>query len=320
MRGQFCFQAVSGSQQRKPDQCPLTCAASRDPLAGSLAILSVPSPMTEPLRTPAPRPGSAWRERWHDIIFEADTREGKLFDVVLLVAICISIVAVSLDSVADIAKTYRVPLHITEWVLTVFFTIEYILRLMVVRRPLAYARSFFGIVDLLAVLPTYLSFFFTGSHALLVIRAFRLLRIFRIFKAARYVTELNALMRALKDTRHKIAVFLFTVLTAVLIMGTLLYVVEGADAGFTSIPRSVYWAIVTMTTVGYGDIAPQTPLGQLIAACAMILGYGLIIIPIGLFAVELAQGPAVTTTHCSSCSREGHAPDAIYCKYCGEKL
>lgn len=266
--------------------------------------------------------GHSWRARWHDIIFEADTPAGKAFDVALLVTISISVLAVAAESVEGIALRFGPELRALEWVLTILFTLEYVLRLMVVERPAAYARSFFGVVDLLAVLPTYLSLFFVGTHALAVIRALRLLRIFRIFKAARYVSEMNAMLVAFRKTRHKILVFVFVVLCSVLIMGTLLYVIEGEASGFDNIPRSVYWAIVTMTTVGYGDIAPQTPLGQFIAAAAMVLGYGLIIIPTGLFAVELAQSTheGVSTEHCTRCSLEGHDVDARYCKRCGSRL
>ena len=263
-----------------------------------------------------------WRKRWHDIIFEADTPAGKAFDVALLATISISVLAVAAESVSGIAARYGAELRILEWILTILFTIEYLLRLLVVKRPAAYARSFFGVVDLLAVLPTYLSLFFGGTQALAVIRALRLLRVFRIFKAARYVSEMNAMMVAFRKTRHKILVFVFVVLCSVLIMGTLLYVIEGEESGFDNIPRSVYWAIVTMTTVGYGDIAPQTPLGQFIAAAAMVLGYGLIIIPTGLFAVELAQSTqeGVSTEHCTRCSLEGHDADARFCKRCGSRL
>lgn len=263
-----------------------------------------------------------WRRRWHDIIFEADSPSGKAFDIALLATISISVLAVAAESVSGIATRFGPELRVLEWTLTILFTLEYVLRLLVVERPATYARSFYGLVDLMAVLPTYLSLFFGGTQALAVIRALRLLRVFRIFKAARYVSEMNALMVAFRKTRHKILVFVFVVLCSVLIMGTLLYVIEGEASGFDNIPRSVYWAIVTMTTVGYGDIAPQTPLGQFIAAAAMVLGYGLIIIPTGLFAVELAHSTqeGVSTEHCSRCSLEGHDADARYCKRCGSRL
>ena len=273
------------------------------------------------LHTPEPAQTDDWRRRWHRVVFEAQTPTGRAFDVLILVCIVVSVLAVALESVDSVAARYGTALKVLEWALTIFFTVEYILRLFLVHKPTAYARSFFGVVDLLAILPTYISLFFTGTQALVVIRALRLLRIFRIFKAARYVHELNALTLAFHRTRAKILVFIFVVLCAVLIMGTLLYVIEGADSGFTSIPRSVYWAIVTMTTVGYGDIAPQTAPGQFLAAMAMVFGYGLIIIPTGLFAVEFAQtAKAVSSHHCRHCAREGHEADAVYCKYCGEEL
>jgi voltage-gated potassium channel len=227
-----------------------------------------------------------------------------------------------LESIAPIRAAHGTELRAAEWVFTLLFTVEYVLRLACVRRPLAYASSFFGVVDLLAVLPTYVSLVLPGTQALVVVRAVRLLRIFRIFKIARYVHELAALVRAVRATRAKIAVFLFAILSATLVLGTAMYVVEGEASGFTSIPRAVYWAIVTVTTVGYGDLAPRSPLGQALAALAMVLGYSLIIIPTGIFSAELIQvaraGP--TTRACPACSREGHDADAEHCKYCGEKL
>jgi voltage-gated potassium channel len=264
----------------------------------------------------------SWRDRLHEIIFEADTPAGKAFDIALLVAILLSVAAVVLESVEPIAERYGRILRIAEWVFTALFTVEYVLRLISVRRPLAYATSFFGIVDLLAVIPTYLSLFIAGAQSLLVIRALRLLRIFRILKIARYVGEVTALVNALKATRAKITVFLMAVLTLVLIMGTAMYVVEGKEHGFTSIPRGMYWAIVTVTTVGYGDLAPRTPFGQALASIAVLLGYSLIIIPTGIFSVELIQHKkqGVTTQACPDCSREGHDVDAVYCKHCSARL
>ena len=264
-----------------------------------------------------------WRARMHEIIFEADTPTGKAFDVALLVAIVLSVLAVVLESVEAIDVRFGTLLRAAEWFFTVLFTIEYVLRLISVRRPAAYAMSFLGVVDLLAVLPTYLSVFVPGSHSLLVIRALRLLRIFRVFKVTRYVGEVTALVSAIRATRAKITVFLFAVMTVVLIMGAAMYVIEGAASGFTSIPRSMYWAIVTVTTVGYGDIAPQTPLGQTVAAVTTLLGYSLIIIPTGIFSTELARmqfDRVITTQNCPSCTREGHDRDALHCKYCGAVL
>jgi voltage-gated potassium channel len=230
-----------------------------------------------------------WRERLHAIIFEADTPAGKAFDLVLMVAIVLSVVAVVLESVAEIRERYLVWLRVAEWTFTLLFTVEYVVRLAAVRKPLGYARSFFGVVDLLSIIPTYLSLVVAGAQSLIVIRSLRLLRVFRVLKVARYLSELDSLVTAVKATRAKITVFLLTVLTLVLIMGTAMYVIEGETSGFDNIPRGVYWAIVTVTTVGYGDIAPRTVLGQIIAAAAMIVGYSLIIIPTGIFSVELVQ-------------------------------
>jgi len=267
-------------------------------------------------------PQAPWRERMHEVIFEADTPAGRTFDLALLVAISLSVLAVILESVAGIRQRYGAGLRAVEWIFTILFTVEYVLRLLSVRRPLRYAFSFFGIVDLLAILPTYLSLVVAGTQTLLVIRALRLLRIFRVLKIARYLTELSALVQAVRATRTKITVFVMVVMILVLIMGSAMYVVEGAESGFTSIPRGIYWAIVTVTTVGYGDIAPRTVLGQVIAAVAMLMGYSLIIIPTGIFSTELARATAkpVTTQNCPACLREGHDLDATHCKYCGEKL
>jgi len=262
------------------------------------------------------------RERLHEIIFEADTPMGKAFDVALLVAIFLSILAVMLESVAAIREQYGAALRAVEWFFTILFTIEYVLRLISVRRPLRYATSFLGIVDLLSILPTYLSLFVAGTQSLLVIRSLRLLRIFRVLKVVHFMHEVTALTTAIRNSRVKIIVFLMAVLTIVLIMGSAMYVIEGEAGGFTSIPRGMYWAIVTVTTVGYGDIAPTTVLGQIVAAVAMVLGYSLIIIPTGIFSMELvhASRKAVTTQNCPECLREGHDKDAEYCKFCSAKL
>lgn len=272
---------------------------------------------------PEPPHLSDWRLRLHDIIFEADTPLGKLFDVTLLWFIGFSVLAVMLESVASINAEFGVYLRVAEWFFTIYFTIEYLLRILIVWRPLSYIFSFYGIVDLLAILPTYLSLFFFDTHYLLMIRALRLLRVFRVFKLGRYVSEAQVLRDALTASRPKITVFLGSVLTLVLVMGALMYLIEGEENGFTSIPRSIYWAIVTMTTVGYGDIAPRTPLGQGLAAILMILGYGIIAIPTGIVSAELARKPgeAKVSTHCClECSREGHDTDAGFCKYCGAKF
>ncbi len=281
---------------------------------------SAPSPGTE---APDHRAAS-WRHKLHEIIFEADTFAGKTFDVLLLLAILISVGAVVLDSVKEVRLEWGRTLLRIEWAFTALFAVEYLLRLLCVRRPLRYATSFFGVVDLLAILPTFFGLVLTGSQSLLVVRTLRLIRVFRIFKLGHHVRETQALLHALKETRTKITVFLVVVLTLVLILGSTMHLIEGGnpESGFTSIPRSLYWAVVTMTTVGYGDIAPRTIAGQTVAALAMILGYTIIVVPTGIFSVEVikAYKGEVTTRACPSCSREGHDGDAVHCKYCGERL
>ena len=263
-----------------------------------------------------------FRHHLHEIIFEADTAIGKGFDVVLIFSIVVSVVLAMLDSVAAIQAVYGRWLYIGEWVFTLLFTVEYLLRLFCVQRPLLYARSFFGVVDLLAILPTYLSVILPGGQYFIIIRVLRLLRIFRVFKLVQFLSEARLLLAALRASFRKIAVFLFTVMTLLIIFGALMYVVEGAANGFTSIPRSVYWAIVTMTTVGYGDISPQTDFGQALAAIIMIIGYGIIAVPTGIVTVELSQAVhrGVSTQACPACGSEGHDKDAKFCKYCGEGL
>lgn len=276
-------------------------------------------------RMAVPEQGSrlkGWRARGHEVIFEADTPAGKLFDVVLILTILISVVVVSLESVPEIQIRYGSELRTAEWVITVLFTIEYILRLMCVGRPLAYATSFFGVIDLLAILPTYISVLVPGAQALTVVRVLRLLRIFRVLKLVQYVSEARSLNKALRASWKKIFVFLFAVLMVVVIVGSLMYLIEGPANGFDSIPRSIYWAVVTLTTVGYGDIAPGTPLGQFLSMCVMILGYGIIAVPTGIVTSELVRNDHVTisTQSCPSCSAEGHDADARHCKYCGSDL
>lgn len=272
--------------------------------------------------TQTARRGSKWRIVLYEIIFEADTKAGRLFDVVLIVSILLSVLAVMLDSVSVLQGKYGSFLYGVEWFFTILFSIEYILRLSCVERPVRYARSFFGIVDLLAVIPTYLSLFLPGTQYLLVIRILRVLRIFRVFKLVQYIGEARILMQALRASRRKIIVFLFTVLTLVVIFGSLMYLIEGAENGFTSIPRSIYWAIVTLTTVGYGDISPKTNIGQAIAAIIMILGYGIIAVPTGIVTVELSRIPEqkAATRTCRKCGAGNHDNDAVYCKYCGTKF
>ncbi|MBA61726.1 MAG: ion transporter [Planctomycetaceae bacterium] len=266
-----------------------------------------------------------WRFRWHEIIFEADTPKGKAFDVGLLIAIVISVIIVMLQSVSAIEERFGAILNITEWTITIGFSIEYALRIACVRQPFRYIFSFWGIVDLLSVLPTYMGLIIPGSQSFSVVRVLRLIRVFRIFKLNNYIQESRVLLEALKAARPKIIVFLLVVMSLILVMGTTVYVIENLfseKTQFTSIPKSIYWAIVTITTVGYGDIAPQTIPGQTIAAIAMILGYAIIIVPSGIFSVEIiAASKAQTNTQvCLTCTKEGHDDDAMYCKYCGSKL
>lgn len=266
--------------------------------------------------------GPGWRARWHEVIFEADTPAGKNFDVVLLFLILLSVIAVSLESVRAIRESYGPAVRAAEWLFTGLFTIEYLARLVAVRRPLHYALSFYGVVDLLAIAPTFLSLVFPGTQSLLVIRALRLLRVFRILKLTHFVGEARLLRAAMRASARKITVFLGTVLTVVLIAGALMYVIEGEANGFTSIPVSVYWAVVTMSTVGFGDIVPHTVLGRIVASVLMIIGYGIIAVPTGIVTVELgaAARSAANTQACPSCGVEGHDNDARYCKRCGSKL
>lgn len=269
------------------------------------------------------------RARLHEVIFEADTPAGKAFDVVLIVAILASVAAVMAESIESVRLEHGAALRAAEWVFTVLFTIEYGLRLACVGSPRHYATSFYGIVDLVAIVPTYLSALFPGAQYLLVVRLLRILRVFRVLKLAQYLSELDVLVRAMRASARKIAVFVFCVLTLVVVFGSLMYLIEGAENGFTSIPRSIYWAIVTLTTVGYGDLSPQTPLGQAFAAAIMILGYGIIAVPTGIVTVELAHasrasqvvsGQVVSGQACPSCTAEGHDVDARYCRRCGARL
>lgn len=266
---------------------------------------------------------SPWREALHTIIFGSETRLGKAFDVVLIISIIISVTAVMMSSVESFRLQHQQVLYYFEWTFTLLFTLEYFLRLISVRRPWLYIRSFFGLVDLLSILPTYLSLFFPGTNYMMVIRVFRLLRVFRVFKLSEYMGEAQVLVNALVTSSRKIMVFLYTVLTLVIVFGSLMYVVEGSEAGFTSIPKSVYWSIVTLTTVGYGDIAPQTPLGQIIAATIMITGYGIIAVPTGIYSVELVKSyhqESIRNDACPDCGETGHDVDASFCKYCGFQL
>ena len=278
--------------------------------------------MSDPLRrTAAPDRFSAWRARLHEIIFGTDTPAGKTFDVVLIVSILLSVAAVTLESITSLGQRYGGILRAAEWGFTIVFTLEYVLRLIVAPHPIRYARSFFGLVDLLSILPTYLSLIFPGGQALASVRALRLLRVFRVLKLAHFMKEASVLMRALRASSRKITVFVLTLFTLVTILGSLMYLVEGPASGFTSIPRGVYWAIVTLTTVGYGDITPVTPQGQVIASMVMVMGYGIIAVPTGIVTAELtAAAHAQSAAECPSCSRAGHETDARHCKYCGFEL
>ncbi len=265
---------------------------------------------------------ATWRTRLHEVIFEADTAEGKAFDIALLLAIVLSVVAVLLESVAELRARWGLELRAVEWFFTLLFTVEYLLRLLSVGRPLRYALSFFGLVDFLAIVPTYLSVILPGAQSLIVIRALRLLRVFRVLKLVHFVGEARMLRAALRASMRKIVVFLGTVLTLVLIVGSLMYLIEGEEHGFTNIPKSIYWTIVTMTTVGYGDIAPATVLGRFLASMVMITGYAIIAVPTGIVTVEIAgaRRKQISTQVCVQCASEGHDVDAAFCKYCGTRL
>ena len=263
-----------------------------------------------------------WRRRLHETIFEADTPAGRAFDLALLVTILVSVVVVILESVRSLRHAYGPAFVAFEWIITGLFTIEYALRLVSVSRPLRFATSFYGIVDLAAVVPTYLGLLVPDSHYLLIVRALRLLRVFRILKLGEFLHEARQLQEALRAARRKITVFLSTVLTIVLIVGAMMYVVEGEEHGFVDIPTSIYWAIVTMTTVGYGDLAPATPLGKVLASVVMLLGYGILAVPTGIVTVELARASrhTISTQACPACGRDGHDADAVHCKFCGTPL
>ncbi len=265
-----------------------------------------------------------WKSKLHEIIYEADTPAGKLFDIILLITILASIILVMLESIKTIDQKYHTFLNVSEWVITILFSIEYIARIVTVKKPIKYIFSFYGIIDFLSTIPKYISLIFPGTHALVALRALRLLRIFRILKLARYLGASNNLAAALKASRAKISVFLFAVVIMAVILGTIMYLIEGEENGFTNIPKGVYWAIVTLTTVGFGDIAPQTPLGQFIASLVMILGYGIIAIPTGIVSAEYANSNRkevdTNTQSCPNCSKEKHSDDAKFCHKCGYNL
>lgn len=268
------------------------------------------------------QPKNTLRHRLHEIIYEADTRAGKIFDVILLIAILTSIVLVMLESVDSFDVKYHTFLDVSEWIITILFSFEYIIRILSIKKPLKYIFSFYGIIDLLSTIPKYLSLILVGSHNLAALRALRLLRVFRILKVTRYIGASNRLLLAMRASKAKIGVFLFFIVIICIILGTIMYMIEGEANGFTSIPRSVYWAIVTLTTVGYGDIAPQTPIGQFIASIVMILGYAIIAIPTGIVTSEMTKADTIhtNTQSCPNCLKENHVDDAEFCYNCGNKL
>ncbi len=269
------------------------------------------------------RPEGSWRLRIYTIVFESDTRAGQLFDLLLILTIFASVIVVILDSVQSMTASYDELFDVLEWVFTLLFTVEYALRLACVRHPFRYATSFFGVVDLLAVLPTYLVFFVPAANSLINVRLLRLLRIFRVLKLSEYVSEFASLGVALAASRRKITIFIGFVLIAVAILGTVMYVVEGPQNGFTSIPVAMYWGITTITTVGFGDITPKTDLGRFIASCMMLLGWGILAVPTGIITAEMTarrNGPSTSTRTCPGCLTIGHDADAQFCKRCGKSL
>lgn len=267
-------------------------------------------------------PADSFRAGLYKIIFGTDTRAGRIFDVILIVAIILSVIVVMLDSIVEIRTDYGTQLEALEWLFTIIFTIEYGLRIWCVRLPRVYMFSFFGIIDFLAVIPTYLSILLPGGQFLSVVRILRVLRIFRVLKLVRYIGEARLLRVALRQSRYKIIVFLLTVLTLVVQIGALMYLIEGASGNFSSIPKSIYWAVVTLTTVGYGDVVPQTPLGQTLASIVMILGYAIIAIPTGILGAELVRGPIPDSEirYCPNCKNIERDSSANFCRLCGEKL
>lgn len=268
------------------------------------------------------KPGP-WRSRLHDIIYESNTFAGKAFDVVLLLLIVFSIVVVMLDSIKSFNRQYAHLFQVLEWTFTVLFTIEYILRLISIKKPLVYVFSFLGIVDLLAIIPSYLSIFFTGAQSLLAFRALRFLRVFRIFKLTHFLTEMQFLKTAIVGSLKKISIFILVVISLVIILGSIMYLVEKGKNGFESIPDSIYWAVVTITTVGYGDISPVTSLGKFIASLIMLIGYGIIAVPTGIITTEMAlavRNRKEGHETCPGCGKEGHDRDAVFCKQCGTIL
>ncbi len=268
---------------------------------------------------PIPPHWPAWRARLYQIIFGHETPAGKTFDVTLIVLIVLSVLAVMVDSVISLRRDYGQVLYALEWVFTLVFTVEYGLRLLSAPRPFTYARSFFGLVDLASILPTYLSLILPGTQYFLVIRLLRVLRVFRVLKLAEYIGEADVLLVAIRNARRKLSIFIATVVILAVILGAAMYLVEGRTHGFTSIPLSIYWTIVTITTVGYGDIAPETPLGQTLASLIMLLGYAIVAVPTGIVTVELARRSRERRT-CPGCRTADHDDNAVFCKVCGSRL
>jgi voltage-gated potassium channel len=272
-------------------------------------------------RAPASRP---WQFKLHEVIFEAETPAGKHFDLVLIILIMASVAVILMESVSSIHQVWAFELKLFEWIFTVLFSIELILRLLCLAKPLHYVGSFYGMVDFLSILPTWLSLFIPGTQVFSAIRILRVMRVFRILKLIQFIGEADSLRKAVWGSLRKITVFMMTIVMAVILLGAIMYLVEGPEHGFTSIPKSIYWSIVTMTTVGYGDISPQTPLGQMIASLMMLIGYGVLAVPTGIVTVEMSKVKSFKHTHptrsCTACSLEGHDNDARYCKACGTAL
>jgi voltage-gated potassium channel len=267
----------------------------------------------------------ALRHKLYQVIYQAHTPAGRVFDVVLIISILISVLTIILDSVTEINQQYSKALYIIDWVFTILFTVEYLLRIFCIHRPLKYITSFYGIIDLLSIVPSYIGFFIPGSRYLQVIRILRVLRIFRVLKLVQYVNQSNQLLNALSASRPKIAIFLFTISTLLVIFGSIMYLIEGPENGFTNIPVSIYWAVVTLTTVGFGDITPQTDLGRAISAVVMVIGYAIIAVPTGIISNELSQEMKKQNTLlvkriCQKCHKMGHEIDANYCRVCGTEL
>ncbi|MGD9684797.1 MAG: ion transporter [Candidatus Obscuribacterales bacterium] len=313
---------MSESIETEPEEIPRSQTGETE----KIELASEPELRPDPDMLPEPgfekQSGNKIKDRLYTIIFEADTLGGRAFDIWLLIAILGSVIVVLLDSVRSINAAHAKLFTVLEWTFTVMFTIEYLLRIYCSTNRSKYLRSFFGIIDLVAIVPSYIGIFLTGAQYLIIVRTLRLLRLFRIFKLGRYLKEAEVMSLAIRSSGPKIMVFLFVVLSMVTIIGALMYLVEGGENGFTSIPRSIYWAIVTLTTVGYGDIAPTTVLGQILACTVMILGYGIIAVPTGIVSVEMHKAGRNYTLlkNCNNCGAKGHEEDSTFCKHCGTRL